>query len=574
MPYLPLGDYGIIGNQASAALVSRLGSIDWCCFPSLDSPSHFGALLDECHGGRFVLQPQGEFRSEQRYHQRTFVLETLFETPTGRGILTDWMPAHGDLALRPILHRRVDTLDGRIQWMMSCEPRFGYGTSAAEVERSRGHTLFRGRQPEELGHLVCEVPVEIQPKRGAAIARFALEPGESARFLWAWGRLATLPEFQSPESTIERWRSWAHRCPPSGCPFAGPWHDQVVRSGLVLKLLTAPYSGALAEAVTTSLPLAAGGCRTWDLRYAWLREAPRAIRSFWHLGLHEECERYLGWIGDLLERDGAQGLQAVYTLDGGRSLPEHELNFLSGYRDSQPVRIGNEAARLFQLDIYGQIVLAFLEYQELTGKLPHQLLPRLAEVAEFVCQAWRRPDQGPWETRTRPEHFVASKLLCWAALDRACWLVENQGEEVPARWEREREILHHTICTQGFDPAQGAFVRTFSDCELDARALLVPLLGFLPGDDPRVKGTIEAIRTKLAVGPLVRRYLASDGIPGPEHVDLLSSLLFVSALARSGEVDEAADRLTEICALATPLGLFAEQIDPASSESVGNVPSA
>jgi GH15 family glucan-1,4-alpha-glucosidase len=574
MSHLLLSDYGLIGNQASAALVSRLGSVDWCCFPFLDSPSHFATLLDESRGGRFQLVPQGDFRSEQRYRQRTHVLETLFETPHGRAVLTDWMPMDPGQEMEPVIHRRIDMVHGKIAWQLTCRPRFSYGEQAARPEHCARGVIFRGESPDSYGTLATSLPLEISPAQGSAQTRFTLEAPQSARFEWAWGRRPAPAASPTPDATVEQWRSWAHHCPEGGCVFAGPWHDAVTRSGLLLKLLIAPYSGSIAEAVTTSLPGVTGGSRTWDYRYAWIRDAALAIQGLSALGYRAEANRYFEWLAQLARRDGAEDLQPVYTLDGGRHLPEREIAHLAGYQGSRPVRVGNQSSRQFHLDIFGHVMVAASQHHFETHQLPDGLWPRLAEIADYVCQAWRRPDQGPWEVRSRPEHFVASKALCWAALDRAISLAERLGETPAHRWAEERAILHRTICDQGFDPGVGSFVRAFGSQELDSATLLLPVLGFLPFDDPRIIGMLDAIQSQLSQGVLIRRYHAGDGMPGAEGAHLPSSFLFVTCLALAGRVDEASDRLAELCTYTTPLGLFGEQVDFSTSEATGNFPSS
>jgi GH15 family glucan-1,4-alpha-glucosidase len=576
MSSLLLSDYGLIGNQASAALVSRLGSIDWCCFPLLDAPSHFAAILDDNRGGRFQLMPQGDFHSEQRYVSRTHVLETVFETPYGRATLTDWMPMEEPLRREPVIFRRLEMIEGKIAWLLDCSPRFGYGGHAATAEPHRGGILFRGSELDELAQIHAEgAPLEIASGGASAVAEFELEEGRLASFTWTWGRGSGRPSAPTPAATIDWWRAWAHRCPAEGCPFSGPWHDAVTRSALVLKLLISAHSGSIAEAVTTSLAGMAGTSRCWDYRYAWIRDGAIAIQALAHLGYRDESSEFFLWLSDLIARDGAEGLQPVYRLDGGRNLPEQELPFLAGYQGSRPVRLGNHSSRQFQLDLYGHIFLAATEYHRIFGELPPGLWPRLREIADTVCQAWRRPDHGPWETRAKPEHYVASKALCWAALDRAVALAWKLGDETPPRWKEERAILHHTVCQQGFDSGVGAFTRAFGSRELVASALMLPMIGFLPFDDPRIESTLHALQDKLSEGIVMHRHAAStEGVPGMDATHLMTSFLYVSCLALAGRVDEASDRLAELCTYATPLGLFGEQLRLDTGETTGNFPSA
>lgn len=585
MAYLALDDYGLIGNHSSVALVSRLGSIDWCCFPSIDSPSHFGAILDENRGGKFSIAPTGDFRSEQRYIQRTHVLETLFETPYGRAVLTDWMPMDSSESDRAVIYRRVEVITGKITWTLQCSPRFQYGKAQATAENHRDGLLFRDPDSEATAALFATVPLATSGPTGqaagrggtSATAKFTLEAGQSASFSWGWGaKQYALPAV--PKVTIEHWKTWAHHCVPEGCGLAGPWHDATVRSALVLRLLMNADIGSVAEAATTSIPGVAGESRTWDYRFAWIRIGAAMIQAFANMGYREECHSFFNWLADLVARDGAEGLQPVYRLDGGKLLPEHELDFLSGYQGSKPVRIGNQSSVAFQLDLYGHVMLAAVEYHKIYGETSPQLWdrlwPRLAQLADYVCQAWRRPDHGFWEVRSKPEHFTASKLFAWAALDRAIWLGHALRKNTPPRWSQEREILHNLICTQGYDAEEGTFVRAFGETELDSATLFIPILGFLPPDDPRVMGTLNAIESRLANGVLFDRYQGNDGLDGKDANHLMTSFWFVSCLALTGRVDEASDRLAELCTYANPLGLYGEQAALATGETSGNFPSA
>ena len=587
MPTLSIEDYGIIGNYASCALINRLGGIDWCCLPFLDSPSHFSAILDQGAGGKFQLCPQGDFRSEQRYLQRSLVLETYFETPFGRAVLTDWMPLHGAISSEPLIYRRIDVTDGKIGWSLTCDPRFDYGETPTDVEFhgalergnpgtqaseiwSRRHLLFRGQAPGQIAQLFSSLDLPYSTfysGKEIAEAKFTLSAGQSALFAWAWGRrmdAPSTPPVSCLKDTVDTWRNLAHRCMTSGCLFAGPWHDASVKTGLFLRLLVAPYSGAVAEAVTSSLGPAS---KPRDCRYAWLRNSALTLQALSALGMKSEARNYFGWLSEIVIRDGVELLQPVYTLDGGKVSPERELKNLKGYRGSFPVHTGTDASSRFHLDLYGHILLAADLYQREWGDLPAGLWPRMQEIADFICGAWRRPDQGPWDNHDKPEHYVVSKALCWAALDRAGAIAGRLGERANARWSEEARILHRTVCEQGFDSTLNSFVRSFGNTEIDPSILLLPLCGFLPPDDPRIRGSIDAIMSRLSEGVLVRRQ------PG-EAPDLWSSFLLVANLALSGQVDDASDRMAELCSFATHLGFFGEQVDSASQETFGNIPNA
>lgn len=622
MASFSLEDFGIIGNFTSSALVNRVGSIDWCCLPFLDSPCHFGALLDDYQGGRFQISPQGDFHSEQRYHQRSLVLETLFETPFGRGAVTDWMPLNPALANEPIIYRRIDVIEGKITWLLNCSPRFDYGTSESEAEFhgaregenrntdskttwSPQRLLFRGPHPGQIAQLFTSIPIQYNLQRNTAEARFAMSGGESVLFSWSWGRRIEAPPMLSFQETAEEWRKLAHRCPAgtagtSGtmatCPFAGPWHDAVTRSGLFLKLLIAPYSGSIAEAVTTSIPgtlsqQASPGfsekaslgtaiedetlnSQNCDYRYAWINHGAMALQALAALGYRNEAKNYFSWLSEIIIRDGVEGLQPVYTLDGGRLLPEKELDHLKGFQNSKPVRIGNESSHQFHLDIYGQAILAADYFHREWGALPDGLWPQLVNIIDMACQAWRRPDFGPWEFRTKPQHYVGSKVLCWAALDRGIQLGKRLGMATPHRWSEEMKILHRTICDQGFDQTLHSFVTSFGSKDVDASCLWIPIVGFLPPDDPRVEGTLAAVLSDLSEGVLVHRFRDPNGSAERASPHLMSSFLLASCLAICGRTDEASDRLAELCTYASHLGFFGEQVDQKLQETSGNFPSA
>ena len=574
MGFLSLKDYGIIGNQVSAALVSRMGSVDWCCLPYFDSSSHFAALLDDNQGGSFQICPKGSFESDQKYIEKTNVLETYFETPLGLGLITDWMPIEDQFNREPAIVRNVKTLSGTIDWVLNCTPRFRYGADRAQAERRRGGILFRGPTPGDIAYLSGTLPIKISEDARCGHLEFEIPEGRSAQFTWVFGREKPR-DTSTPEATTTFWKNLAHSCKPGKvCLFAGPWHDSVVRSHLTSKLLTSHFSGAVSESATTSLPSLKGSSRNWDFRYMWIHDSAFAYQALHQLDQTDEAEDLFTWVSDIVIRDGADGLQPVYTLDGGKYLPEQDLTFLSGYAGARPVRVGNTSARHFQLDTYGHVFLMAVQRFQTHKSLPVGLWEKLSEIADYIAQAWRRPDRGPWEVRSKPEHFVASKVLCWVALDRACWLAEAMDLPSQKRWKDEAATLHRTICEQGFDSISRTFVRSFGERNLDASALLIPLVGFLPPDDVRIQGTLDAIQSKLSEGVLVHRYRGQDGLPEADGAHLIESCWFISCLALSGRTGEASDRLAELCTYATPLGLFGEQSDPTSGDPSGNFPSA
>lgn len=501
--------------------------------------------------------PQGEFRSKQHYLSRSQVLETLFETPMGHGVLTDWMPIDSAGTNAPMICRKLKVMEGTIEWTLQCTPRFQYGENPAQAERHPRGVLFRGAQPEDLAILQADIPLQLLPNHTTATAQFTLRAGESTQILWIWGRSGTLTEISSdkkiktPElqSSLALWHKIAHRCASSSCPLSGPWHELVIRSGLVLKALTTPFSGSIADAVTITLKGHSSG-HLWDYRQTSLRDGSYLLQAFTQLGYIEEAHAFFSWVHTLIDRDGAENLQAHYTLDGSRNLPERTL----------PYWVPHENPKHFQLDIFGHVALTASQYYKLFKKFPDDLWPKLVEIADYVSQAWRRPDHGPWNYSGRPEHFVASKLFCWVTLREICWLADVLLKPTSPRWITEKNTLHRTICKQGFDSGQNSFIRSFGENEVDSSLLWLILLDFLPQDDPRIQGTLHSIQTLLSDGIFIRRSRARFDFQGEEPIDLLSSLQFTTCLALVNRIDEAKDRLAELCSYAHPLGLLGDQL--------------
>jgi alpha,alpha-trehalase len=575
MNYMTSSDYGIVGNHFSSALISHLGSVDWCCFPYLDSPSHFSALMDPNGGGRFQIVPQGEYRSELHYLSRSQVLEIFFETPSGRATLRDWMPMDDKNFQGPTLCRRIEMIEGQITWTITCSPRFRYGSDTGQAERHSHGILFRGSQLEDIATLYSEIPLEISANGSAAQGRFQLEAGQAREFVWAWGRRGTLaeitsrqhPEMPSVQPTLDYWRKNAHHCPSSGCLFGGPWHDVVSRSGLVLKLVSTSYSGSVAESIVCSTKSATNpGIRNWSPRSASVRDGALILQALTNLGYTEEAKAYFVWLSEIIERDGVEGLQAEYTLDGGRGLTDpSSQQSVSGYI-SHP----------FQLDIYGHVILTASEYYKIFGELSTELWNKLVEIADYLCQAWKRPDHGRWSTNlTRPEHFVISKLFCWAAFDQMIWLAKMTNRSASSRWATEKANLHRLICDQGYDESQNSFVSSFGSREIDTSCLWIPVLNFLPPDDYRVQGSLDAVLFNLSEGALLRRSRNLDTALVEERgaADLWSSFFAITCLSLCGRTQEATDRLAEVCTFSNPLGLFGDQINLTQDEIPHRFPS-
>ncbi|MBI2402697.1 MAG: glycoside hydrolase family 15 protein [Gemmatimonadetes bacterium] len=584
--YRRLEDYGVIGDLDTCALVACDGAIDWLCLPHLEGPSVFGAILDAEQGGRFRIAPEGRFGSRQAYLERTNVLCTTFTTSTGTATLTDVMPVRapsgpGTTTEGWRLLRKLTCTAGWMAIEAVFDPRFDYARRRPLVECDAEGVVARSAAER----LFLRASVPFVPLAAGAGSRFELRGGESRWFALHDG--AGRPEGDPArcgallDATARSWREWAHRCDRGACPLDGPWHDLAVRSGLVLKLLTHPESGAIAAAATTSLPEEIGGVRNWDYRFAWIRDAAFTAQALFALGHREEALGYFRFLRQICHSCPGYhepgDIAVLYGLHGEPGGGERLVEHLEGYRGSRPVRVGNAAATQRQLDIYGELANSMYQSCCRRGEPFSPLDWRfIRSVADYVCDVWDTPDRGIWEVRGPDRHFTHSKLMCWVALDRA---IRMAGERAlgapPARWRRARRAIRDAILTRGFSRRLNSFVQAFDSAQLDAATLLIPRYGFLPGDDPRVLGTIEAVSRGLtADGGLVYRYQADDGLPGGEGAFVLCSFWLVDALALSGQRDRAEELFVSVLRHASPLGLFAEEIDPASGELRGNFPQA
>ncbi len=575
-PYLPLRDYGIIGDMRTAALVGRDGSIDWCCFPRFDSPSAFARILDHRRGGHWAVRPRGELRSFQRYEPGTNVLVTCFRTPSGRLEVTDYMPAREwDLRAWAYLeiHRRVRALDGPVELETVFAPRFDYARARPRLQRRR-HGVLASDHHETLA-LSSDLPWEWTVREGEeARGRAELPAGQEGWLVLRYDDDEVWPTSaydarEKLERTHRLWREWV-----ADIRYDGPYREAVERSALVLKLLFYRPTGAVVAAPTTSLPEDVRGARNWDYRFSWLRDSTYTLFGLYALGKHRESDSYMTYLKKVC-REEKEGLQVMYGIGGERELPEQELGHLEGYRRSRPVRIGNAAVGQFQLDIYGEIldsVHIWRRNHEMTEGM-WELCRRL--VTE-VTNRWREPDMGPWEARTNPHHWVFSKVMAWVAMDRAIRAAEELG--LPAdleRWRECRKAIRKDVLTLGWSERRQAFVQHYYTERMDAANLTIPLLRFLPHDDPRVRSTIERTVEELGhPSGLLYRYLTEDGVPGTEGAFWLNSFHLSQALALGGEHERAEEIFEKLLDYRSPLGLMSEEIDPDSGELLGNFPQA
>jgi GH15 family glucan-1,4-alpha-glucosidase len=577
--YKRLEDYGLIGNLEACALIGRDGSIDWCCLPHLESPSVFAAILDVEKGGQFHLRPREQSEAKQTYIENTNVLQTMFETPSGVVTLTDFMPVKGEAdSLHRAILRKVTCRQGRVELEVEFKPRFDYARAVPTLEPAQDGIVARWHDQS----LFLQSPFPLQLREGEAQGSFTIGEGQTQWFVLQYGHQVSLDPEECKsllDRTVHYWSHWAHDCQRDRCVFRGPWHDHVVRSGLVLKLLTHPETGAIAAAPTTSLPEVIGGVRNWDYRFAWIRDASFTVQALYNAGHVEEALHYFQWLRNLTHTHAEQraqtDIQIMYSLHGELELEEEELDHLSGYRNSAPVRIGNAAFNQRQLDVYGELVTAFYETRRYGQDISSEDWHYISTIVDQVCMIWNTEDSGIWEVRGGPRHFTYSKLMCWVALDRSIQMAETKGFKGPLeKYRKTRKAIREAILERGFSPKLNSFVQAFDSEVLDATSLLIPLMGFLPADDPRVQGTIEATLKHLTANGLVYRYIGDDGLLGREGAFALCTFWLVDALALSGQVEKSEELFLNILKYTSPLGLLAEEIDPASGHQLGNYPQA
>src|SRR5215470_9017199 len=580
---LPIGDYALVSDCRSAALVSRDGSVDWLCFPRFDGPSVFCRLLDPA-GGRFAIRPAGEFQARRRYVDQTMALETTFETPAGAAVLTDAMAVgrnergHDLGAASPgVLLRRLACTAGEVDIEVSYAPRPEYGLIHPILEAIPGGVAARGGA----GRLLLSAPIGFRIDGATATARLHLEAGQQVCFALAHAQSGEppLPVWDGAaitarlDDTLAGWRSWSaiHQT------YEGPWRDLVHHSGRVLKALTFAPTGAIVAAPTTSLPETVGGERNWDYRYTWVRDACLTMEALWVAACPDEADKFFGFLADAAASQLQRGadLQIMFGIGGERDLAERELPHLAGWRGSRPVRVGNGAWTQRQLDVYGEMLGAAQRLVEQLGELDPVTRRFLAAAADTAAARWKEKDQGIWEIRGEPRDFLYSKLMCWVALDRAIALAPRLGAAHKVEgWMAARDEIRAAILERGWSEKAGVFTQAFGTDDLDASNLMLAITGFLPGGDPRMKATIDATAARLTdERGLVYRYLAQDGLAGEEGTFLLCTFWLAQAQALAGEVDQAVATFERAVAAINDVGLLAEEVD-ADGEMIGNFPQA
>ena len=568
-----IADYALIGDCETAALVSRDGSIDWLCWPCFDSGACFAALLGKPEHGHWQIVPRRhrEARVTRRYRDNTLILETRFETAEGCVTLIDFMPPREG---QSDIVRLVRGERGRVQMTTRVVFRFDYGSVVPWVTRLEDGSLRAIAGPDMV---VLRTPVNLRGENLTTVGSFAVAEGDVIPFTLGYASShSPLPTSLDPTAALQDteafWRDWT-----GTCVAGGPWHDTVMRSLITLKALTYAPSGGIVAAPTTSLPEHVGGTRNWDYRFCWLRDATLTLLAMMHAGITAEAQAWRDWMVRAVAGSPDQ-IQPLYGIRGERRVIEWTVPWLPGFADSCPVRVGNEAYRQFQLDVFGEVMDASHQARRSGLATTESGWRMQVAMLDHLEQVWTEPDDGIWEIRAERRHFVYSKVMAWVAYDRAVKSVESFGFRGPvAHWRELRARIFAEVCERGFDAGIGSFVQFYGSKELDASLLLLPTVGFLPADDPRIAGTVAAVENRLLADGLVLRYEtreAVDGLPPGEGVFLACSFWLVDVYVLQGRRDDAERLFRRLLALCNDVGLLSEEYDPASQQLIGNFPQA
>ena len=585
--YKPIRDYAIIGNLRSAALVSKDGSIDWAPAPYLDSPSVFAAILDDTKGGKWSIAPVGAFTSEQTYYEQTNILVTTFTTKEGVVELLDYIPAQRGKDMEEIekaeVHRKVSCKKGNCEVEVVFQPRFDYarGETALSLTEKGVAVDHEGKRK---GELVSSGEYVIQDNTARSI--LWLQEGESSYLAFHYHEPTSKDQEDAHYEeelriTEDFWRTWVHRCDLKSCPVSGPWHDLVVRSSLVLKILFFEPPGSIAASATTSLPEAIGGVRNWDYRFSWIRDSAFTLQALFWMGYVAEARSYVTWLLQEccnIEEFHPKNIQTMYGLHGEKDLEEEILPHLEGYMGSKPVRIGNSASLQKQWDIYGSLLDTIwrIHLMDSSYEINERTWDTLRRFANHVVKIWRQPDEGLWEVRSGRRHFLYSKAMCWVALDRAIKIAKEYGFKGEVEtWKIEKEAIRKKVMERGWSKEKQSFVQSFDSKDVDASLLLLSSVGFIAGDDPKMISTIQTIEQELSVqNGLLLRYTTPDGLPGREGAFLPASFWLIGALIFAGQRERARKHFEHLIKLANHVGLYAEEINPKSEQFLGNFPQA
>ncbi|MEE1818967.1 glycoside hydrolase family 15 protein [Streptomyces sp. SP18ES09] len=570
-----IDDYALIGDLQTAALVGRDGSVDWLCLPRFDSAACFAAVLGDEDNGHWTIAPKGATTCASRhYAEDSLVLETYWETRTGTVKVVDFMPQRDSA---PDLMRIVEGISGTVEMTSVLRLRFDYGSIVPWVRRADGHRVAVAG-PDSVW-LRSEPEVKTWGQQFSTQSAFTVTPGEKVAFVLTWHPShEPRPDLVDPHEALEGcladWREWSARC-----TYRGPYRETVLRSLITLKALTYAPTGGIMAAPTTSLPEEIGGVRNWDYRACWLRDSSLTLGALLAAGYDGEAAAWRDWLLRSVAGDPAD-LQIMYGPAGERRLPETNLPWLRGYADSAPVRTGNAAVDQFQLDVYGEVIDSLHRARE-AGIPPERHAWNLQlSLLGFLESTWREPDEGLWEVRGPRRHFTHSKVMAWVAADRAVRTLEADPS-LPgdaARWRTMRDEIHAQVCARAYDPVRNTFTQAYGSTGLDAATLLIPQVGFLPPDDPRVVGTVDAVRDELMHGGFLRRYspdsTSLDGLPGQEGTFLVCSFWLADALRLTGRAEEARELFERLVALTNDVGLLAEEYDPVAGRQLGNFPQA
>ncbi|MFE7790329.1 MULTISPECIES: glycoside hydrolase family 15 protein [unclassified Streptomyces] len=568
-------DYALIGDLQTAALVGRNGSVDWLCLPRFDSGACFAALLGDDDNGHWRIAPKGaDVCTRRGYVGDSLVLETFWETRTGTVKVIDFMPQRDQ---EPDVMRIVEGISGTVDMTSVIRLRFDFGSIVPWMRRSQGHRVAVAG-PDSVW-LRSEPPVKTWGQEFSTCSSFSVSAGEQVAFVLTWHPShSPRPDLVDPhealKNTLSDWAEWSARC-----KYRGPYRESVIRSLITLKALTFAPTGGIVAAPTTSLPEEIGGVRNWDYRFCWLRDSTLALNALLSAGYVGEAAAWRDWLLRAVAGDPAD-LQIMYGLSGERRLPEAELPWLSGYENSSPVRIGNAAVRQRQLDVYGEVIDSLRLAREAgLADQPHAWSLQLSLLG-FLESTWREPDEGLWEIRGQRRHFVHSKVMAWVAADRAVRTLEANPSLAgdAERWRVMRDAVHREVCEKGYDPVRNTFTQSYGSRDLDAATLLIARTGFLPPDDPRLVGTVDAVRDELGSDGLVRRYstegVSIDGLPGGEGAFLACSFWLADALRLTGRAEEATELFERLLALRNDVGLLAEEYDTVARRQLGNFPQA
>ncbi|MDQ6735333.1 MAG: glycoside hydrolase family 15 protein [Nitrospirota bacterium] len=577
-PYLNISDYALIGDSRTAALVSNRGSIDWLCLPRFDSGAIFNRLLDYWHGGHFTIAPTSPFSCRRYYEDATALLISEFRTDSGLVRVTDVVPVLSESVKRarlvPLwsLLRRIEGIEGTVELDIVFKPRPDHGRLVPQFH-TRGRSGYFADLGARLLHLATDISLEID--RGEVGGTLVVRTGQRATLWFAYSEdaPAVYPLLRDADKAIERtrmfWTTWAERC-----TYHGPYRTTVLRSALTLKLLSYAPSGAIVAAPTTSLPEVIGGERNWDYRYCWLRDASYTATIFLKIGYAQEAIAFIQWLMYATALT-YPALKVLYDIYGDMSFTQGTLDFLEGYRRSQPVCTGNQAQPQSQLDVYGEVFDSIFLYVQAGYSVDRDMRRRLVKMADLVTTQWTFPDHGIWEIPDRRRHYVHSKVMCWVALNRAEQIARHLDLRADlSAWRKARQSIEDTVWRGGFSPQRRSFVQTLGGDTVDATALVFPLVGFIDPGDPRAVSTVEAVRKNLGIDDLLYRYRMDDGLPGQEGAFLPCSFWLVETLASMGRRDEAEGLFQRLQGRANDVGLYSEEIDPADGAALGNFPQA